>query len=151
MDSTTITIMGENFQSHHFRLFKDETNVEVIARMRQLLIKDHSITHDFARKIMHALLIREPAVGKGLVLKMSDLEAQANSCRHVYKLKKDDTLTKMLFGSVPVSENGSLCAYLVHAVRDGHAGYTELGLDVGTGALTVLTGIHLSIFLGMMY
>lgn len=121
---------------------------------------------------------------------MNDVEAQAISPQHVYRFEKDDALTELLFGSVPVSENGSLYAYLVDAVKDGHVVYTEVwcvyhavsgrmaaiwllialsvavmfglgvgvgcgdgqfGLDVGTGTLAVLTGIHLSIFLGTMY
>lgn len=121
---------------------------------------------------------------------MTDLEAQVNSPQRVYKIKKDDTLTKLLFGSVPWLENGSLHAYLSAAVQNDHAGYTEvwcfyhtvsgrtasiwllvalvlaallgfgvgigtgdgsLGLDVGTGALAVLMGVHLSIFLATMY
>ena len=57
---------------------------------------------------------------------MNDLEAQPISLQHVYKIKRDDTLTKLLFGSVPTSENGNLYAYLVDAVQDGHAGYTEV-------------------------
>lgn len=71
MVSTTIPIMGEDLQLHHLSLSKDETNAAIIAHMRELSMKDPSIIHDFANKIMCVLLMRKPAVGKGLVLKVS--------------------------------------------------------------------------------
>jgi hypothetical protein len=108
----------------------------------------------------------------------------------VYNVKKDDTLTKLVFSAGPVSEIGNLYAYLTDGVQNDHAGYVEvwcfyravsgraasiwlfvalglavalglgvglgagdgqLGLDVGTGALAVLTGIHMCLVLGMFY
>lgn len=46
--------------------------------------------------------------------------------QHVYKIKKDDTLTKLLFGSGPTPETGCLYVYLVDGVQEYHAGYTEV-------------------------
>ena len=63
--------MGESLELHHFSLSTDETNAAIIARMLELSTGNHSIMHRFAKKTMHALLMREPAVGKGLVLKAS--------------------------------------------------------------------------------
>ncbi|KAF1829731.1 hypothetical protein BDW02DRAFT_634212 [Decorospora gaudefroyi] len=153
MVPTTIPIMGENSQLHLFSISKDETNAAIIVRMRKISVNDPSITNDFAKKIMYRLLIRKPVVGKGVVLKTSDLEAQAMSAQHVYKIKKDDTLTKLLFGSVPISENGSLYAYLVDAVQDGHAGYTEIlcfyyAVSGRMASIWLLIALGLAVLLG---
>jgi hypothetical protein len=71
MVSTTIPIMDENLQLHHVPLFEDETNTAIIARMRDLLVETLSIKYDLTKKVVDALLMRKPAVGKGLVLKAS--------------------------------------------------------------------------------
>lgn len=71
--STIIPIMAEDNRFHHFSLSKDETNTAIITRMRELSVKDSSITHKFARNIRDIILIRQPAVGTGLVLKVSTL------------------------------------------------------------------------------
>lgn len=46
--------------------------------------------------------------------------------QQVYKIKKDDTLTKLLFGSARTPETGCLYAYLVNGVQEYHTGYTEV-------------------------
>lgn len=70
---STIQIVVGNLQLHNFSLSEDETNAAIIARMRELSVKEPSITHDFAKKIMYALLISKPAVGKGLILKVNTI------------------------------------------------------------------------------
>ncbi|KAJ4413263.1 hypothetical protein N0V91_000237 [Didymella pomorum] len=123
MVSTTIPIVGEDLQLHYFSLSTDETNVDIMARMRELSTGNRSIMHRFAKNTMHALLMREPAVGKALALRIHDLGAENVI---VYEVKKDDALTKLCFGSVPAPQYGSLHAYLVDAVQDGHPYYTEV-------------------------
>lgn len=71
--STIIPIMAEDIYFHHFSLSKDETNTAIITRMRKLSVEDSSIAHKFARNIRDIILIRQPAVGTGLVLKVSTL------------------------------------------------------------------------------
>lgn len=71
MVSTTIPIVGEDLQLHYFSLSTDETNVDIMARMRELSTGNRSIMHRFAKNTMHALLMREPAVGKALALRVS--------------------------------------------------------------------------------
>lgn len=58
--------------------------------------------------------------------KARDTEVLTIAPQHAYKIKKDDTLTKLLFGSGPVPECGNLYAYLVGGVENDHAGYTEV-------------------------
>lgn len=45
---------------------------------------------------------------------------------HIFKVENDALLMKLLFSSVPVSENGSLYAYLVDTLHDDHADYMEV-------------------------
>ncbi|KAI8930610.1 hypothetical protein NX059_012220 [Plenodomus lindquistii] len=126
MASTVILIVDEDLHLHRFRVSKHDTNAAIIARLRRLSFKDLSTMHDFSTQIKHTLLMREPTVGKGLVPQMSDPEAQIISPQHGFNIKKDDTLTRLLFGSIPTLDNGNLYAYLVDAAQDGHAEFTEV-------------------------
>ena len=102
MVSTTIAVMGEDLQLHHFSLSKDETNTAIIAHMREISVQDLSITHDFAKKIKYALLMRKPAVGKGLMLKVSTPRNRSrsaidnNSCRRVISKLNLSLLSKSI-------------------------------------------------------
>lgn len=63
--------LSEDLQLHCLSMSTDETNAAIVARTRELLIGTRSNIHRFTKKIIDAVLMREPAVGKGLLLRVS--------------------------------------------------------------------------------
>jgi hypothetical protein len=72
MASTIIPIVAE-VHFHHFSISKDETNAAIMSRMRELSVRDSPVAHKSMRNIRNIILMRQPAVGMGLVLKVSTL------------------------------------------------------------------------------
>jgi hypothetical protein len=68
--TSTMSMMDEDLHVHHLTLSSNESNSAIIARIRSLLAQEPSSSQAFLRKIMYALLMRKPAVGKGLMLKV---------------------------------------------------------------------------------